>query len=367
MKPNHYAISISNIVRFRKLYWRIFVRWLTSRPYRRMKKSYSYWANWSSINYTTYTHLRESDRNPIQSFFRNSKYIWASIIREENYGNYLIEYCLKNILMLPPPDLEIDVLRRKFPEDNGEYGFIVNPGTTTLYQCPTVDLAYRNMHEVSIPTVCFGGSIWFRDYWKKMITEDELINVSRSFGYKVGCRDPFTYDILQNNSVDSAFIGCPTLFCQSDAISNGYIAFSFGRERVIEQVQFVKKLAKRYDVKIVIHEPREIEWCCDLGAVVINGVDNILDTYYHSECVITGRLHGALPGMSAQKPVIYFQCAPDFDSRLTLLSYLGLPLNSLDNMEDLDYSEITYDVNKIDQLKSAFLNYVKEFRRHIEL
>jgi hypothetical protein len=78
-------------------------------------------------------------------------------------------------------------------------------------------------------------------------------------------------------------------------------------------------------------------------------------------------LHGALPGISVNKPVFYFQGVPNFDSRLTLLSYLGLPIWTIDEMYCVDMSAIEYDFSKVVHLKESFSNYVKKFKEYFEL
>lgn len=297
----------------------------------------------------------------------NMAYILASIVRSENYGNYLIESCLNGILQLPDPDLVIDVLLDEFPRDSSAYKFIINPGTTTLFQDPNIDTAYLCSTQNTTPIVCFGGSIWYRDRETSIYNESHLSQVASRFNYPVGCRDPFTYDFLQHRGIDSEFIGCPTLFCLGRPTPGDYTAFSFGRGNINSQLELLRHLSNTQPVRVIIHEPKEESYCSMLDVEIVNNHHDILQTYYGAMNVITGRLHGALPGISAQKPVFYFKGRNGFDSRLTLLNYLGLPLYSIKDILSVDTSRIEYNKKRIMQLKRSFTRYTKTFTETFSL
>ena len=345
--------------------------WLKSDFYRKLRKDERFWAEvWASKKESslqiTNRHLVNEKRlsAPIN---KDKKYIWASIIRAENHGNYLIEYCLEKILQLPKPDLVVDVLQSEFPPNLDDYQFIVNPGTTTLYQYPNIDVAFQKLVLGKVPIICFGASVWYRRGWTKVADENELVHVAKKMQYPIGCRDLFTYDLLQHNNIEVEFIGCPTLFCQGNAVTGDYIAFSFGRDNISEQISLLRHLSGIQNVKVLIHEAREERYCQNLKVEIIKEVSQFLRVYYGAKCVITGRLHGALLGISANKPVFYFQGIPEFDSRLTLLSYLGLPIQAIGEMYSIDTSAIQYDFNKVTQLKESFSSYVKKFKEDFAL
>lgn len=351
-------------------YWHKLKLWIKSDFYRKLRKDEQFWAEvWvpkkkKSLQMTK-QELTRGKRFSIPSK-KGKKYIWASIIRPENHGNYLIEYCLKRILQLPEPDLVVNVLQNEFPHNLNDYQFIVNPGTTTLYQDPKIDIALQNFVP-KIPIICFGASIWYRDRWSKFVDENKLVHVAKKMQYPIGCRDPFTYDLLQHNGIESEFIGCPTLFYQGNTVRGDYFAFSFGRDNIPEQIRLLRHLSEIQKVKVLIHEAREESYCQNLKVEIIKDLHQFLRVYYGAKCVITGRLHGALPGISAKKPVFYFKGSPGFDSRLTLLSYLGLPMQSIDEMYGIDTSALQYDFNKVMQLRESFSSYVKKFKEDFDL
>ena len=100
---------------------------------------------------------------------------------------------------------------------------------------------------------------------------------------------------------------------------------------------------------------------------IVRDVPQFLTVYHNARCVVTGRLHGALPGMSAHKPVFYFQGSPEFDSRLTLLSYLGLPIYTAGELHNIDTSLIEYDHVKVEKLRESFFHYIKRVKEDFSL
>lgn len=298
---------------------------------------------------------------------KDKKYIWASIIRKENHGNYLIEYCLKRILQLPEPTLVVDILQNEFPNSLDGYKFIINPGTTTLYQRPRTDVAFQKFVYTKIPVICFGASIWYKGIDNEPVNEKALLQVAKNMQYPIGCRDPFTYELLQKNGIESEFIGCPTLFCQGSTISGDHIAFSFGRDNVPEQIRLLRHLSKREKVKVLIHQPGEESYCRNLRVEIIEDLSQFLGVYYTAKYIITGRLHGVLPGISANKAVFYFKNTPYFDSRLTLLNHLDLSIKTIDEMYSIDTSILEYDLNKVERLKDSFSKFIEKFKKDFNL
>ena len=296
----------------------------------------------------------------------DKKYIWASITESAvNNGNYLIEYCLKRILRLPKPNLVVDVFQSEFPHNLDDYQFILNPGSTTLY--PDSKVAFQKFIPGKTPIICFGASVWYRGIGGKIDDEKQLIQVAKKMKQPVGCRDPFTCDLLQRNGIEAEFIGCPTLFCQGESVSGDYIVFSFGRDNISKQIRLLRHLSETQNVKVLIHEAKEERYCQDLKVEIIKDLHQFLGVYYGAKYIITGRLHGALPGISAHKPVFYFKEVPEFDSRLTLLSYLGLPIQTIDEVYSIDTSALQYDFNRVMDLKRSFFSYVKKFKEDFDL
>lgn len=285
------------------------------------------------------------------------KYIWASIAGKGsvNFGNQLIEHCLQQILSLPKPALTVDIFREKFPQNLEDFDFIVNPGSTTLYP----DWGTFASVESKIPIICFGGSIWVT----KGGNSGRLLKVARKMKMPVGCRDPFTYNLLRQNQIEARFIGCPTLLASKNCSPADYIAFSFGRDNPQKQRELLNFLAARNRVKVVIHEEYERNFCLHLDSEIVVEPESSWPVYCKAKCVVTGRLHGVLPSVGMKKPTFFF--CQSFDSRLTILDYFQLPIRKLAEMYSLDLSQIEYDFEKVLELKKAFTLYTEKYRESL--
>lgn len=293
------------------------------------------------------------------------KYIWASISGKGsvNAGNILIENCLKQILGFPSPALIIDIFREDFPKDLSNFDYVVLPGSTTLYpDCGSL----KNLPP-KIPIFCFGGSIWLRSSKEArhlIGISNGLLSVARRMYQPIGCRDPFTFKALRDNSIRAKFIGCPTLFYQSDVETQDFIAFSFSRGNFAKQLQVLLHLKKLYSVKVIIHEDLERELIRNHFVAEENSTDQF-KIYAAARSVVTGRLHGALPGIALKKPVFFFSSRNEFDSRLSLLDYLNLPIREIDEIYNLNLSKIEYDFDKVLSLQEAFHSYIQEVKGQI--
>lgn len=334
---------------------------------RQLRRSAIYWSRGQKINeQQSATASSYPGHSPF--FVRRGipQYIWGSILREENSGNGIIEECLKPVLNLHKPALVVDVRTEHFPKDISPWRFIINPGTTTIYQQPTLDLAYQS-REISVPVICCGASIWYRDDWKVPFNRDELTQVARRMGYPVGCRDPFTYELLTQKRIPCRFVGCPTLFPVADPGDGGYIAFSFGRKNIKGQVEVLKRLAAHHEVRIGVHWPQQLPWCTNVHAEKVVGAKQLTALYYGARAIVTGLLHAALPGISTGKPVLFFRDSRVFDSRWTLLNYLQLPVRDLSTVEDADLTKVEYSLERTAALRGAFRSYVEEFKAEFGL
>jgi len=299
------------------------------------------------------------------------RYIWASITGKGcvNRGNYLIEDCLKRILGLSEPTLTVDVYAEKFPEDLHDFDFIVNPGCTTLY--PDIGSLTQLIFFENIPVICFGGSIWVEKYNGKILSgfsrkptsTNTLLKIAKRMYRPVGCRDPFTYDFLTGAGIKAKLIGCPTMFNPEKDSQEEYIAFSFSRDNLPLQVKVLKSICKSNKVKVVLHEAYEHKWVNGIDVEKVSNPKDFLKIYARARCVVTGRLHGALPSLN-NKPVFFFQGNRKFDSRLTTLTFIKLPIRHISEIPNIDLSKVEYDTEKVLQLKSAFADYIHWFKKN---
>src|SRR4051812_5742445 len=90
------------------------------------------------------------------------KFAWSSIAQgARNYGNLLIEHCLRQALGLPEPTIVFNSFQPLRPEIaeriNRECTFVLSPGCTALQ--PGQNAAYANFDRIRVPKPCFGGSM----------------------------------------------------------------------------------------------------------------------------------------------------------------------------------------------------------------
>lgn len=140
----------------------------------------------------------------------------------------------------------------------------------------------------------------------------------------VGCRDLFTQNFLNDNGIDAYFSGCLTLtldsgnkYNQKDE-DNGYILVSVDEPKEI--IQFLKQ---KTDKKIYVLYQDFLPGLhkAFLGSIRENLynrttfytfeekmyiAENFLRLYENADCIITDRLHCALPGLALKTPTLFF-------------------------------------------------------------
>lgn len=149
----------------------------------------------------------------------------------------------------------------------------------------------------------------------------------------IGCRDTYTLKTLQKLGIKSYFSSCLTSTLDIDFSVNDFertneIIFSdfkFGNNKNIDK--FIKSL-KAYNFNKVIYTTHNFN-------ISLSHFDrfklakNLLDKYARAKLVITTRIHGALPCLSFNTPVIFVN--EKFDHRYPglyeLLNTVGINVN----------------------------------------
>ena len=322
-----------------------------------------------------------------------SGYAWASITIDTcNYGNWLIEYCLKEILDLPEPAITFDsflpLADPLIEQINQTCKFVLSPGCTTLQMGQNA--AYTAFDKIKPPTPCFGGCLWQSGQIShlskqlNMLAPAQLamrqgktaradLTVAAKMSQPIGSRDPYTHKILTEAGIASRFVGCPTLIAPQAVThwrkpAGERLIMSLSRSSVPAQLRLIRKLSRSWNVHIVIHEPYErkiMKLLPKIATINFEHPKQLLDAYCSADIVVTGRLHGALPAIRCGVPVAFF--GNPSDSRLSLLEFLGIPLRiSTERLaipEDLPEIQIpspqTFD--KLQSLREAFVEYAEEY------
>jgi hypothetical protein len=261
-------------------------------------------------------------------------YTWFSLLGTNtsgfrNFGNSLIEHCLRPLLALQGRELAVDAFRpldRETIRAINRTRFVVVPGCTTIQSGHNP--AMRSLEEVQVPVYVFGAAF-------KAFREEPSLESVRGITRAIGARDSFTHHHLTRHGIASRLIGCPTLWSGERLLAprDGPLAFSFARARDANQSaqrELLAALKKRGDVVVLVHEDRDGERWPLAGerTVSLESPAAALERLRECRLVVSGRLHAILPALANGVPAVFFTDVPD--SRMQLLRDLGLPVHALD-------------------------------------
>jgi hypothetical protein len=261
-------------------------------------------------------------------------YTWFSLLGTNtsgfcNYGNRLIEACLRPLLGLEGRALTIDAFRPLDWETIKAINrtrYVAVPGCTAIQAGHNP--AMHRLEDVRAPVYVFGGA--FKAFGNREPSLDCVRGISRV----IGARDSFTHHHLARHGFATRLIGCPTLWSGDRPLErrDGPIAFSFARardENRSAQQELLAALKKRGEVVVLVHEDRDgRQWpLARERAVSLADPGAALDCLRRCAVVVTGRLHAVLPALANGVPAVFFTDVPD--SRMRLLCDLGFPVHAL--------------------------------------
>ena len=192
----------------------------------------------------------------------------------------------------------------------------------------------------------------------------------------VGCRDLSTYNFLNENEIDAYFSGCLTLTLDSGNKNNqkdennSYVLVSVDNPEEI--VPFLKQKTNK---KIYVLNQQFLPAFDNafLGSMRLSLynrtsfytygektfiAENFLRMYENADCVITDRLHGALPCLALQTPVLLF------NSRQNQERFDGL--NDLFNRSSIEEYMENYNIFDVENPCENPKNYLKIRKNLIE-
>lgn len=150
------------------------------------------------------------------------------------------------------------------------------------------------------------------DFVSEALSE-EGIRFFRSCG-SVGARDTFTHRVLEERGVPSYFSGCLTL-----TLENSYT--NEDRDNIVYVVDLPSDLEKiirrqcKMPVVRLTHHGKEPGASSD-NQYLLSRAEIVLEQYRRAQCVITSRLHVAMPCLAFETPVVLVHPDPDSDSRM---------------------------------------------------
>ena len=129
----------------------------------------------------------------------------------------------------------------------------------------------------------------------------------------IGCRDYYTQERMEERGIANYFSGCVTLTLPKREIKKT------GREYIVlvdvgkDVEKTVKQQLEGTDIDVRVVAPTRRDPSTDLSwEVRKNQVEEMLDLYQNAKCVLTFRLHCALPCLALETPVLLVR--PNFNS-----------------------------------------------------
>lgn len=247
-----------------------------------------------------------------------------------NRGNRLIEYAAKKVLNLPEPSVAIPMFvkpDRSLIDLINQCDFVLLPGATILAKGKGQGETMDSLKKIKPPKFCIGAAGWHPPFKLN-------IKAMKRIDGPLGVRDLYTYDQCKKEGISVRLVGCPTMLLPAvtGRATIPYDIIGFARKYVEWQVEsFFKPLALNRGKKLVA-SLQEVSHELPIARRITEHVFNyddpaeVMRRYAEADFVYTGRLHGVLPAISQKKPVIFFG-DPD-DSRFTLLTCLGVPVNT---------------------------------------
>lgn len=206
----------------------------------------------------------------------------------------------------------------------------------------------------------------------EVILSDESREFLTKYG-PVGCRDMHTKDFLEQNDIDAYFSGCMTLTIESAGKynqkdeGNDYVLLSLDHPE--EMISYLKDKTdkKIYVINQDFAPSFEKAYPGSISKYLYNYTtfynfeekmfiaENFLRLYENASCVITDRLHCALPSLALQTPVLLF------NSRKNQQRFEGLnDLVNRSTAEDYMKNYNIFDVNNPHENPKDYLKIRKK-------
>lgn len=126
----------------------------------------------------------------------------------------------------------------------------------------------------------------------------------RNYG-PVGCRDMYTLDLLKSKGIDGYFSGCMTLTLPKQPVRSNANQYVCVVDVPTDVERFVRNQAKAEGLSLVkTNHAVSKEIAKKTWEERIAAVEDLLGTYQNARCVVTSRLHCALPCLAMGVPVL---------------------------------------------------------------
>jgi hypothetical protein len=241
-----------------------------------------------------------------------------------NRGNLIIEFAARRALGKIDFDLEFDAYQRltqKHIAYINRSEALVLPGATLLQ--PGDHAALESLAKIRVPLLAIGTAL-------RSLSDRPDLEVARRFKLPIGSRDPFTHDALSAAGIPSQLVGCPTLLLgrtEHWRPRAGSIIFAPGLGPQEPLRQCMLACAELGPTIFLQHAPAKQRLNVDhenLSTATFDVAEQALALISSASVVVTSRIHAFLTALVHGVPALFL--GPWYDSRYTLLEFLGVPM-----------------------------------------
>ncbi|WP_298500979.1 polysaccharide pyruvyl transferase family protein [uncultured Methanobrevibacter sp.] len=222
------------------------------------------------------------------------------------------------------------------------------------------------------------------DFTQKAVVSDESKQYFENHG-PVGCRDEYTMDFLNKNGIDAYFTGCLTLTLDTAGKYNPadedseYILLNCDSSKKLISYLKDKTDKKIYAINQDYAPSFKKAWPGMIPKTLYNHTsywdsqeklflaENMIRLYENASCIITDRLHCALPALALETPVMLFNSRAKQD-RFNGLYRLLLVSNLKEYLDDFSIFDVNNPPENSDEyipLRKDLINKCRKFTGHI--
>lgn len=271
-----------------------------------------------------------------------------------NRGNRLIEWSLKQVLGLPEPAEKASMFAPLSDESAHRLNhcdFVLLAGSTILADAQGNSDAMKTLEKLCVPIFCASGSGWFP--YAPYLGVDTLRHITPP----MGVRDPHALEYCKSLGLDAVLVGCPTAYIQTRITQKTKIVFGFGRTHTEWQKNIFSSLRPAASPIVSCQEESfsaPLAEAIRMEHFTYEDPSSVYDVYARAISCVTGRLHGALPAISQMAGVCFL--GDPLDSRFSLLSHLGVPINPMES-DELVFANFGEYERPLSDLKASFLSW----------
>jgi hypothetical protein len=193
------------------------------------------------------------------------------------------------------------------------------PGATLLQ--PEDHPVMQQLDALRIPVIALGSAL-------RSISGVPELAVAERLGTIAGSRDPFTHQALTEAGIPSRLVGCPVLLlgrAERWEPRDGPIVYSLGLGEQGALEACAHACAAVGPTVLLLHAPeRQRLDVPHLPSVSLDSAEQALELIRSASVVVTSRMHAYLTAKLFGVPAIFI--GGWYDSRYSLLEYLGVPI-----------------------------------------